>query len=289
MKLSSGVRFMLFASFFFALMNVCVKLLPGIPAVEIIFFRSIISLVMSLTVLKYHHVSVWGNNPKILVARGFSGAIALILYFVTLQKIPLASAATIQYLAPIFTAVLGIFIVKEKVKPIQWLFFITSFIGTLMIQGFDIRFTFLYLIIGVISSFFSGLAYNIIRKLNTTEHPLVIVFYFPLVTLPITGIISFFFWVQPQGIKEWGLLIVIGVLTQFAQYFMTRAYQTEELSKVAILKYIGIIYALSFGFVLFDEHFNLGTYLGMVVVLLGAVLNIWYKGRNTVQKHPALK
>lgn len=271
---------MILSTLFFALMNLFVKMVPRIPAVEIVFFRSLISLILSFAVLKKEKVSVWGNNKKILLSRGFVGAIALILYFTTLQVIPLASAVTIQFLSPIFTSILGIFIVREKVFKWQWLFFAMAFGGVLFIQGFDPRVSLFYLVIGIISSLFSGLAYNFIRKLKTSEHPLVIVFYFPLVTIPITGAISFFNWVRPEGI-EWLLLILIGIMTQFAQYFMTMAYQQEELSKVASLKYLGILYALFFGYAFFDETFNLMSYLGMVLVLIGVGLNVWYKQRKT--------
>ncbi|MTI21671.1 DMT family transporter [Fulvivirga sp. RKSG066] len=275
---------MLLATFFFALMNVFVKMVPNIPAVEIVFFRSIVSFVLSYIFLAHQKVSVWGKNKKILLSRGLSGAVALILYFTTLQVIPLASAVTIQFLSPIFTSILGVFIVKEKVKPLQWLFFLLAFAGVVMVQGFDPRITTFYLVIGVVSAFFSGLAYNFIRKLNHTEHPLVIVFYFPLVTLPITGIYSAFNWVHPEGWWQWCLLLLIGIFTQIAQYFMTKAYQSEELSKVASLKYLGIIYALGFGWVFFDETFNFMTYIGMTVVLLGVVLNIWYKHQLSSKK-----
>lgn len=269
---------MVIAGFFFALMNVFVKMVPEIPAVEIVFFRSVVSLILSYTFLTASGVNIWGNNKKILLMRGASGAVALILYFATIQAIPLASAVTIQFLSPIFTSILGIFIVKEKVKPLQWLFFLVAFAGIIIIQGFDPRITPFYLGIGIVAALFSGLAYNFIRKLNTSEHPLVIVFYFPLVTLPVTGTISAFDWVKPEG-WEWLLLLLIGVLTQVAQYFMTKAYQAEELSKVASLKYINIIYALAFGWVIFEETFNFMTYVGMLVVLAGVILNIWYKHR----------
>lgn len=274
--MSKGVWFMLLATLFFSLMNVAVKLIPHIPAVEIVFFRSVISLVLSVGILKATKVSIWGNNKKLLILRGTSGAIALILYFRLIQEIPLATATTILFLSPVFATILGIFFVKEEVRPIQWFFFIISFIGIVMVKGFDPRIGTIYLLMGFSSSLFSGVAFNCIRKLNTTEHPLVIIFYFPLVTLPIAGIYTCFNWVMPQGL-DWFILLMVGVLTQIAQYFMTRSFQTEEISKVASLRYLGIIYALVFGYVFFDEGFSYLVYFGMGLTIFGVVLNIWYK------------
>lgn len=274
--MSKGVRYMLQASFFFAVMNVMVKHVSHIPAVEVVFFRSIVSLVLSYVFLKRQHVNVWGTNHKILVIRGLSGSIALCLFFITLQYIPLASAITMHYLSPIFAAIIGIYFVQEKVHKLQWLFFAIAFGGIIIIQGFDTRVSLLYTVFGVIAAFLSGVAYNCIRKLKTSEHPLVIIFYFPLVTLPITGIYLLFDWVLPEGI-DWMWLLLIGLTTQFAQYYMTKSYQSEDLSKVASLNYIGIIYALGFGYVFFGETYDWLAYLGMGVVLIGVILNIWYK------------
>ncbi len=273
---------MLLATFLFSCMNVLVKFVPHIPAVEIVFFRCIISLTMSYAVLKVQGVYLWGNNRRLLVARGLSGAVALVLYFVLLQQIPLATAVTLQFLSPIFTAVLGVVVLGERMRRWQWLFFLLSFGGMLVINGFDARISTVHLLMGLVAAVGSGLAYTIIRKLNQREHPLVIVLYFPLVTTPIVGLYSAFHWVMPQG-WDWAYLLGIGTFTQFAQYFMTKAYQAEEVSKVANLKYLSIIYALSFGFIFFGETFNLMTYAGMALVIAGVVLNVWYKQWTTRQ------
>ena len=280
--ISRGIQYMLVATVCFAVMNVFVKLVKHIPPVEIVFFRSLVSFFMSFIMLKAQNVNIWGNRKSILIARGLVGAVSLSIYFYTLQQIPLASAITIQYLSPIFTAILGIFLLKEKVKPWQWIFFLISFLGVVVIQGFDIRVSVGLALLGLVAAFFAGLAYNFVRMLSTTEHPLVIVFYFPLVTLPLAGVYCLFDWVTPVG---WDciILLLIGVLTQIAQFYMTKAYQAEQLSKVASVKYLGIVFALLFGLFIFGETFQILAYLGMGLVLLGVVLNVWYKQKVAAQ------
>jgi drug/metabolite transporter (DMT)-like permease len=276
---SPGVRFMLLATFFFALMNAAVKSLGHLPAIEIALLRSAVSLVMAFGIVRYYGIPLPGNNSRSLLLRGFFGSLSLVLYFVTLQHMPLASAVTLQYLSPVFTAIMGIFIVREPVKPLQWVFFGISFAGVLIVQGFDNRIEPEFLLVGIGSALFAGLAYNMIRQLKLTEHPLVITFYFPLVSLPVTAaLMGTVTWVSPKG-SDWLVLIFIGLTAQIAQYFMTRSYQSDELSKVVSLKYVGIIYALALGYFLFGETFSLEAHLGMIVVLAGVILNIWYKDR----------
>ncbi len=279
---SRGVLHMLLAVFFFSVMNVLVKFVPDIPAVEVVFFRSVVSLIISVSILRYFKINLWGKNHKYLILRGASGMIALVLYFKLMQSIPLASAVTILFLSPIFTNILGTFIVKERVMPKQWVFYLLSFAGILLVKGFDPRIQPIHLAIGIGSSLFSGLAYNFIRKIKTAEHPLVIIFYFPLVTMPFTGLASSLNWVTPSG-WDWAVLLGIGLLTQIAQYFMTRSYQAEELSKVANLRYLSIIFAWSFGFFIFGETYSLYAYLGMFLAVLGVVLNLWYRRVRVVK------
>jgi drug/metabolite transporter (DMT)-like permease len=274
--LSAGVRYMLISTLLFAVMNVLVKYLSHLPAVEIAFFRSMGSLSMAYSIIRYSKVSLPGNNIRRLLLRGFFGSSSLILYFITLHEMPLASAVTIQFLSPIFTAILGIFLVKERVRSLQWFFFAMAFGGVLIIQGFDSRVTWGYLLLGIGSAIFSALAYNTIRMLKESEHPLVIVFYFPLISLPITGFITAFNFVMPQP-QDWPILIVIGIITQFAQYFMTRAFQSDELSKIASVRYVGIVWAIILGYAFFGEIISLQVQLGIACVLFGVVLNLAYK------------
>ena len=105
---------MVLATVFFALMNVMVKYIPRISAVEIVFFRSVVSLVMSYAILRQQRVSVWGNNKKWLIIRGIAGSAGLLLFFATIKMMPLGSAIAIQYMSPVFTSLLGCLLPKKR-------------------------------------------------------------------------------------------------------------------------------------------------------------------------------
>jgi drug/metabolite transporter (DMT)-like permease len=273
--LSKGIKHMLVAGVFFTLMNIGVKYLENIPAIEIVFFRSLVSLLISAIMIKQMGISFLGNNKLILFLRGFFGVMALSLYFYTLQKLPFASAVTIMQLSPIFTTILAIFILKEVVKPPQWLFFLVSFVGVALIKGFNPDIPLKYFMLALLSSFLSALAYNMIRKLKDSDHPIVVVFYFPLVALPFAGILSYFHWVQPNW-QELLILLGIGAATQIAQVNMTKAMQMEELGKVSIVRYLTVIYAIFIGAVFFKESYSWITLFGMGLVVGGVILNLWF-------------
>lgn len=264
---------MLSSTLSFSLMQICVKYLTHLPPSELILFRSIISLSLCYTALKHCNIPILGNNKKVLFLRGLFGTVALLMFFYTLQNMPLASAVTIQYLSPIFTAIFASIFLKEKMKSKQWIFFAISFIGVLLIKGFDSRISYFFMIIGIVSACFSGLAYSCIRKLKESEHPLVVVLYFPLVSIPIMLIVSYFNWVTPKGI-DWLYIILMGIFTQIAQVFMTKGIQSGLANKMISLKYVGTIYALAIGFILFGESYEIISLLGIVLVILGVVLNL---------------
>lgn len=269
---------MLIAVFCFSLMNVLVKEVKSIPAAEVVFFRSLVSFAVTFFMLKKAKIPLFGTNKKILIARGVFGAVALTLYFETLQELPLATAISLHYLSPIFTAVIASVVLGEKLRKLQWVFFAVSFAGVVIVKGFDTRVNMLYFSMAVAGAFLAGAAYNCIRKLKTSENALVVVFYFPLIAMPVTGLYSAFNWVMPSGI-EWLWLLLIGLLTQAAQVLMTKAYQIEQASRVAGVTYTGIVYAFLFGFFIFGEVYHFESFLGIAVVLLGVILNIFYKNR----------
>ena len=279
----SGIVYILLATFFFQLMNMCVKFLPDLPAHEIVFFRCLISLSISFVHLRLLQIHPWGNNKSALIWRGIFGMISLTAFFFTLQRMPLASAVTIQYLSPIFTIIFATFIVQEKSSKIQYLFFILSFIGVVFIRGFDQRISTVDLLLGISSALFSGLAYNMIRKSRNSEHPLVVVFYFPLVAFPFISVWCLFEWVTPQG-SDYIFLLLTGIFTQMAQYFMTKAYQLEKASTVSSWQYMGLIFSLSIGYFIFNESYPWLALLGMLLMVTGVLANFMVERFKTIRQ-----
>ena len=283
--MNKGAHYMIISSFAFSLMHLCVKAMPHIPVFELVFFRSLGSLLITFFYLNKKRTPIFGNNKKALFARGLFGTIGLCLFFITLQNIPLAGAITIQYLSPVFTALFAVVILRERVKKKQWLFFSLAFIGVYLLKGFDVsgQISYYFVLIGVASACFSGLAYNCIRYLRTTESTLVVVFYFPLVATPIMGVLSFFNWVKPQGL-DWFYIVVLGVVTQVAQVFMTKGIQSDSAGNIMTYKYVGVVFAFIYGYFIFKETYSFLSVFGIFLLLSGVVLNSVFKNKQDKKK-----
>lgn len=280
--MSPGVRYILVATVFFTLMNVGVKALTRIPSHEIVFFRAVVMLVVAYALVRRHGLSPWGNNKRLLLARGLSGTVALVLYFYTVQQMPLSSAVTVQYLSPLFTIMFAAALVHERARAAQWPFFIIAFAGVALIKGFDARVSGLELTAGVTSALFSGLAYNFVRMLKDHDHPWVVVFYFPLVTVPIVGVYTAFHWVTPHG-WEWAVLLFIGLCTTAFQINMTKAYHADRAANVSVFNYLGTPLAIGLGYLMFDEAIGLLAAIGFGLIIFGVVMSTRYSTTRGVK------
>ena len=277
--LSEGVRLMFISTLAFSLANVFVKQVGHLPTMEIVFFRCITGVVFCYAGLKRANADWRGSNRSMLLLRGLFGTTALYLFFLTVQNIPLASAMTIQYLSPIFTTIIAIFLLKEKVKGFQWICYGIAFLGVLVIERFDVRVSFLFLTLGIISAFCSGVAYNLVRSLREKEHPLTVVMHFQLVGVIVGGFFMLFNWQTPVG-WDWLYLFFIGVFSQVGQWFLTNSLQKERAASVAIVNYSGLVYGLLIGWFVFSEPQILESLLGMVLVVCGVILSIIYTKRQ---------
>lgn len=270
------VFFMLISVMSFALMNGCIKYLNHISAYQLVFFRASGSLLLCMLYLWWFEIPAWGNNKKILIIRGLVGTIGLTLFFMAIKHMPIGSAVTLRYLSPIFAAVLSWLLFKEKIVPLRWLFFIIAFVGVALLKGFDTRITTIGLILILSSAIFSGLVYFIISKIGRSEHPLVVVLYFTIVSTGFGFIFSYQSWYWPV-VKEWFIVAIIGVLGFIGQVFMTKALQIELLSRIAPVKYAEALFTVLVAWIWFGEGFGMISIVGMILIIFAMIGNVTYK------------
>jgi len=269
---------MLIAAFAFSWMNLLAKYLTDFHPLQVVFFRATGTFVFIFPYMLIKRIPVLGKNVFWLCLRGLLSFISLALFFVVIQRIPLGSAVALRYTAPIFSVVFAYFLLKEKVKIWQWIALLISIIGAFVMKGLDLRIDKLSFILILGSSVLVGAVFTIIRYLGSREHFLTIINYF--MVFSILG--SFFFvqsWRMPVG-REWLWVCSIGVLGLLGQVFLTRAFQLADTSTVAPIKYMELVYALLFGFLLFGERYTLWPILGMCLVVFGMLLNLWIKQRS---------
>jgi len=282
---SLGMRYMILSAFGFSLMAVCVKLASGqgMPVLEIVAARALVSLVLSYVDVRRKGISLLGHKKHLLVLRGMVGALALICVYYAITQMPLAEATVLQYLHPMFTAVLALIFLKERIQTSTMLSVVFSFIGLLLVARPEIFFglsksdlSWFAISAAVLGAFGSALAYVLVRKLNETEDASVIIFYFPMVALPISiGLLGSDF-VMPTG-WAWLTLLFVGIFTQIGQIGLTKAMRTETASKATAFSYLQVVFAVLLGWLIFGEIPDFWVVLGGGLILIGAIVNAFWK------------
>jgi drug/metabolite transporter (DMT)-like permease len=294
--LNRGIKFILLSTLSFALVNIGVKSLSNpayfgfqkFPAHELVLFRSLISFLISFIWLKHKKLPILGYNRKWLFIRGVFGTAALTIFFFTIQNMDLSIATVLQYLSPIFTLFIGVWLFKDRVTLLQWLMIGIAFMGVFVIgyhKMIDAEKDVQWLFWGLLSAFCSGVAYNAIIKCRETDTSLNVVIYFPMIAIPIMLIWACFEFVMPIGV-EWLIIIAIGLVTQAAQVFMTKALHAGKSSEIIPFKYFGAVYAVVIGYLIFDERLQLFSFLGILLVVSGVLGSqlLTSEKRNRIRK-----
>ena len=269
---------MILSTLSFALMNALVKYLISYHTFQLVFFRSLGSLILTFSILKSKNIPLLGNQKTLLLIRGLVGVSAMILFFLGIQYIGVASSVTLRYTSPIFAAILAVIFFKEKIKIPQWTFFILAFFGVYLIESFQPLSSSIGVLLVLGAAFLSAIVYLIISKIGDNDHPVTIVHYFMFIATLVGGIGSIFFWKTPE-LKELLLLISLGFFGFFGQYYMTLAFQNYKPHLVAPFKYVEVFFTFTMSIFLLDEAYDLVQILGAVLIIVALLLNIWYKFR----------
>lgn len=265
-------------------MSACVKYVSnyGIPVFEIVAARALVSLIISYIDVKRKGISVWGNNKPLLFVRGAVGTAALMCVYYAVTTLPLAEATILQYVHPVFTALLGVLFLKERIQTSTMICIAFCLAGLfVMVQpnmSSDITndLPLFSIMIALIGAFGSSIAYVIVRRLSQTEDSSVIIFYFPLVALPVSLALIWNDFVWPSLFITL-MLVLVGVFTQIGQYGLTKAMQTQAAGKASAYSYVQIVFSALLGVWIFNEVPSIWTYLGGGLIVTGALINVFGK------------
>ena len=284
-----GYIYISLSALFFCLMTVFVKIAgQQLETIQIVFIRGIITLLFTSVIIKRKKIYLWGANHKLLILRGIIGTVALFFVYESIQRFPLSEATVIQYLYPIFTALLASFIISENVGNQHYFAIILGFLGVYIILDFpfinpESSLNTTNLIIAITGAFLTGFAYVIVRMAsNMKESPYVIMFYFPLFTVPMSFPFAYDLWIYPS-IDNWIVLLLVGICTQLGQTFLTFGYKLLPASKAAPTSYIQVPFSVFAGSVIFYENISYNFILGSIVIFFSLYLII-NKGKQSEQK-----
>ena len=268
-----GFLYMFMSICAFSLMDIIVKWSVNYPIGQVLFFRGFFGIIFYFFVIPRErlHNFYKTERPGLHFLRCFSGLIALVAIFVALRKLPLATVVSISFAAPIFTTIFSIFLLSEKVGIFRWLAVIIGFGGILIITEPGITELNIYYFFPII--FCLGLSYVAIaiRKLSTTEPVWLISFYFSLSITLLSFLTIPQGWVMPS-IKDFLLLSMVGIFGGVANLWLSQSYKYSEVSLVTPLKYLALVFAVIFGYFIWDEVPTIKTLIGASLVIISTLI-----------------
>ena len=257
----------------FSVMDLLVKWSSDYPTGEVLFFRGFFGLLPTYFLIPRNKLKTFytTKRSKEHLFRCLMGLMALIAIVVALRELPLAVVVSLSYAAPLFITVLSIFLLSEKVGIFRWLAVMIGFIGVIIIAepGFK-GMNYLYFLPLI---FCIGMAFVTItiRKLSTTE-PIWLISIFFTITISIAGLATIpMGWIMPN-FQDFILLALIGVTGGSANLFLTQSYKLSEVSLVAPLKYLALIFAIIFGYLIWNEIPTVKTLVGASLVILASLI-----------------
>lgn len=268
---------MLVAGFLFGCMGVFVKLgAAHFSHIELVFYRSFFGLILVYLIMRQQRISIYTQHARHHLWRSLSGTVALVLFFYCITALPLATAVTLNYTAPMFLTLLTMLVFKDKFHLPLTLAIGLGFVGVVLLLHPALEHDqILPGVLGLISGFLAGVAYLNVKQLGMLGEPDTrTVFYFSLIAAICSGIWMLFDTIHSITFPGLVILLGLGSTATLAQIAMTRAYRTGNTLVVSNLAYSTIVFASLFGILIWDEVLPLVSWLGMALIISGGVLSL---------------
>lgn len=283
MRPMSAPVLMIAASFLFATMGVCIKLASEFyDTGEIVMYRGLIGVLMMALLARWQGLTLATRVPAMHFWRSLSGVSALSLWFYSIAHLPLATAMTLNYMSSVWMALFliggAVMLGSRRVDPRLVAAVLLGFVGVALVLRPTMEQQQLWHgLAGLLSGMLSAMAYLQVTTLGRAGEPEYrIVFYFSLGGAVAGALMN-------TGLGQWhahslhgaALLLAVGVLATLAQLMMTRAYGRGSPLVNASLQYLGIVFAVIYSVLLFQDKLTLSALAGIALIVgagLGATL-----------------
>lgn len=270
------------AFFMFTIMNVFAKSLSANHSViEIAFYRNLIACVPFLTatfLFGRRQILTIQSQPHVIAVRAILGSLTLITTFAAYSLMPMAETAVLLFTASLFVPVLGVAILKERVGPYRWMAVLAGFVGVAIMVNPTGATNTLGVAFALCAALMQAIMSILLRHLGGHEHPETISFYFFVIGTFVTGLAVPFVANAPT-LAEIPLLFGVGLSGAGAQWLYSMALKYTPAAIVAVFNYSSIVWAMLFGWLIWNDWPLPIVLAGSFVVVASNVLIAWRESR----------
>ena len=277
---SAGIFWMCMATLISSIAGGMVRELAGqIPAMELVFFRNVIALVVLVPIVMKQGVGLPSKSQiPVYALRVFFAYCAMVLLFYALARMPIADVYALQYTIPLFTIMLAVIVLKQHADIHSWGACFVGFLGTLIVMRPGIIEITLASLAALTTAFMHAGSNTTIKILARRDNPEVITLWTNFGMLPLALIPTLFLWVTPTA-SQWPLVIGIGVVSSIGGYCFTRSVSAADARIVQPFQFSRMIFAAAIGWIMFSELPDLWTWIGAAVIFAASYYIVYREGR----------
>lgn len=264
----------------FSLMAVAVKELSVyLNSSEIIFFRSLVSLLVILPIIGYFGFKeIVSKNIGKHLARNIFHFFGQYGWIYGITFIPLAEVFALEFTAPMWTVIIATLLLKESVTKARLLAIFFGILGVIVIlkPGIEIiHFASIAVLLGALSY---GLSHTLTKSLVKNDTPLSVIFYMTLIQLPIGLTFSLNSWVIPSG-TMWLWIAITGLTALIAHYCMAKAMTFADVMVVVPMDFLRLPIIMVVGLAFYNEDIEWLVLIGALLMIYGNFINLKYENK----------
>lgn len=271
-NVKKATLFIIFSSFFFSVMQVCVKLSgKSIPLMEQIFFRNLITLFISgFIIIKEKHLFFGKKgHRKYLFARAFFGYTGVCGFFYATNHMSLSDSSILQKSSPIFVTIFTAILLKQRLPKVKAVCVFIAFIGAMLVVKPKFDSQAIPSMVALLSAILTALSHMALTHVNKFEKPYTIVFFFSLFSTTFSFPFMVMNFVMPNSTQIL-LLLGIGIFAGLGQIFLTFGYKNAPASKVSIYTFTSVIFASIFGVIFFGQFIGILSFIGILLIFISS-------------------
>jgi drug/metabolite transporter (DMT)-like permease len=266
----------------FTIMNVFAKYLSsGHSVIEIAFYRNLVACVpflLAAFMFGRREILVIQSKPRIVAVRAILGTVTLITTFAAYSLMPMAETTVLMFTASLFIPVLGVVFLNERVGPYRWSAVLAGFVGVAIMVNPTGETNTLGVTIALCAALLQAFISILLRHLGGHELPQTITFYFFVIGTFLTGLALPFVATGPT-LAEIPLFFGVGLSGAAAQWLYSIALKHTPAAVVAVLNYSSIIWAMLFGWLIWNDWPLPVVLAGAGVVIASNMLIAWRESR----------
>ena len=264
----TGAAFMLlWALSFSAAMAFAKTLSPEVDSITVLFMRYFFGLVFFSPFILQSGLKGFGTSrPLLHIIRVITLGITVTCTYFAYRNLPLALATSIGMTGPLFTTVLAMLLLKEKVALAKWALILLGYGGVMMAVRPHEAAISPGVWIALLANLFAAFSIICVKLLSRTESTFTIMLYANTATTFIAGLIVLSFWKTPH-LHDVLVLMAIGAFGVFSQFCSVTALRYANPSFLAPFEYTRLCFAIPVGFIFFEEIPNVWVILGSLIIM----------------------